>query len=83
MNLGVELDVEGEGRMRLSVWKRERYAERAEQVLALSVCGGEEFESQLHRLLFAAVTMPEGRQFLNPLFRVAKARFRLSGGRIV
>ena len=83
MNLGVELDVEGEGRMRLSVWKRERYAERAGRVLALSVCGGEEFESLLHRLLFAAVTMPEGRQFLNPLFRVAKARFRLSGGRIV
>ena len=83
VSLGVELDVEGEGRMRLSVWKRERYAERAEQVLARAVCGGEEFESLLHRLLFAASCMPEGRQFLNPLFRVAKASFRLSGGRVV
>ena len=81
--LGVELDVEGEGRMRLSVWKRERYAERAERVLARAVCSGEEFESMLHRLLFAACCMPEGRQFLNPLFRVAKASFRLSGGRVV
>ena len=82
--LGVELDVVGEGRMRLSKWKREKYAERARRVLAgNAVCAGEEFESLLHRLLFAAVTMPEGRQYLNPLFRVAKAKFRLSGGKVM
>ena len=82
--LGVELDVVGEGRMRLSEWKRAKYAERASRVLAgEAVCDGEEFESLLHRLLFAAVTMPEGRQHLNPLFRVAKAKFRLSGGRVI
>ena len=70
--------------MRLSEWKRAKYAERAERVLAgKAVCDGEEFESLLHRLLFAAVTMPEGRQYLNPLFRVAKAKFRLAGGRVM
>ena len=80
--LGMELDVEGKGRMRLSAWMRVRYAERASSVRALKVCGGDEFESLLHRLLFAACAMPMGRQFLNPLFRVARAQFRLAGGRV-
>ena len=81
--LGMELDIEGEGRMRLSMSKRIRYAARVEGVLALgSACGREDFEALLHRLLFASFAMPEGRQFLNPLFRVAKARFRLSGDRV-
>ena len=80
--LGMELDVEGKGRMRLSAWKRMRYAERASNVRALKVCGGDDFESLLHRLLFAACAMPMGRQFLNPLFRVARAQFRLAGGRV-
>ena len=43
--LGMELDVEGKGRMRLSAWKRVRYAERASSVRALKVCGGDDFES--------------------------------------
>ena len=80
--LGMELDVREGGRMRLSAWKRERYAERAVAVRGVSVCGGDEFESLLHRLLFASCAMPIGRQFLNPLFRVARAEFRLSGGRV-
>ena len=82
VQLGMELDVRGEGRMRLSAWKRQRYAERAVLVRAMNVCPGEEFEALMHRLLFAACAMPVGRQYLNPLFRVAKAKFRLSGGRV-
>ena len=82
VQLGMELDVRGEGRMRLSAWKRQRYAERAVLVRGMSVCPGEEFEALLHRLLFAACAMPVGRQHLNPLFRVAKAKFRLTGGRV-
>ena len=80
--LGMELDVRGKGRMRLSAWKRKRYAERAAAVREVKVCEGDEFESLVHRLLFASCAMPIGRQFLNPLFRVARAEFRLSGGKV-
>ena len=68
--------------MRLSAWKRKRYAERAAAVREVKVCEGDEFESLVHRLLFASCAMPIGRQFLNPLFRVARAEFRLSGGKV-
>jgi hypothetical protein len=83
--LGMELSVIGEGRMRLSKNKRVRYAARAEAVLARDgkVCGGEEFEALVHRLLFASYAMPVGRQFLHSLFRVLRAKFRLAGDRVM
>ena len=83
VTLGMELDVRGEGRMRLSEWKRKRYAQRVDAVLGQGeACDREPFEAMMHRLLFASCAMPVGRQYLNPLFRVAKAKFRLSGGRV-
>ena len=83
--LGMELSVIGEGRMRLSEHKRVRYAARAEAVLAREekVCGREEFEALVHRLLFASYAMPVGRQFLHSLFCVLKAKFRLAGDRVM
>ena len=59
--------------MRLSKHnKRVWYAARAEAVLAREekVCGREEFEALVHRLLFASYAMPVGRQFLHSLFCV-------------
>ena len=79
--LGMEIDLVGR-RMRITPEKRQRYAERAERVAEMSACGLKEFESVLHRLLFAACAFPQGRQWLHCLFRVAKARFRLAGERV-
>jgi len=79
--LGMELDLVGR-RMRITPDKRRRYAERAEHVAGLSTCGLKVFESVLHRLLFAACVFPQGRQWLHCLFRVARASFRLAGGRV-
>jgi hypothetical protein len=79
--LGMELDLEGR-RLRLSKGKRKLYAERAERVAGMEVCELREFESVLHRLLFAACAFPQGRQWLHCLFRVARAQYRLHGGRV-
>ena len=86
--LGVEIDLV-ERRLRLTPGKRERYAARAEQVAGraadeagLVVCGLKEFEGVLHRLLFAACCFPQGRQWLHCMFRVARANFRLKGGKV-
>ena len=54
----------------------------AHNVAGLSTCGLKVFESVLHRLLFAACVFPQGRQWLHCLFRVARASFRLAGGRV-
>jgi len=79
--LGMEIDLVGR-RLRLSKGKRESYAARAERVAGMDVCELREFESVLHRLLFAACAFPQGRQWLHCLFRVARARFRLHGNRV-
>lgn len=79
--LGMELDLVRR-RMRLSQGKRHTYAERAAEVAAKEVCRLREFESVLHRLLFAACAFPQGRQWLHCMFRVARAQFRLHGGRV-
>lgn len=86
--LGVEVDLVAR-RLRLAPGKRESYAARAERVAGmaaneagLAACGLKEFEGVLHRLLFAACCFPQGRQWLHCMFRVARARFRLEGGRV-
>ena len=86
--LGVEIDLVAR-RLRLTPGKRERYAARAEQVAGLvaneaglAVCGLKDFEGVLHRLLFAACCFPQGRQWLHCMFRAARAKFRLAGGRV-
>ena len=86
--LGVEIDLVAR-RLRLIPGKRERYAARAERVAGLAAneaglagCELKEFEGVLHRLLFAASCFPQGRQWLHCMFRVARARFRLAGGKV-
>lgn len=79
--LGMELDLVGQ-RLRLSSGKRKAYAARAKKVAEMEVCELREFEAVLHRLLFAACAFPQGRQWLHCLFRVARAQFRLHGGRV-
>lgn len=79
--LGVELDVE-EGWMRLDGAKRRRYLKRVREALDMETMGHAEYQQLLGRLQFAATCFPRGRQWMHAAWRVARARFRLSSGRV-
>ena len=79
VNLGMDYDLKGR-RMRLTDTKRGEYAERALEAAGQSVCPRVEYESVLHKLLYAASAFPMGRQWLHCLFRGQKASFRTKYG---
>ena len=79
--LGVEIDLDGD-RVRLSADKRTRYSAQAEQAAGRSACELAEYTQLLGRLQFAAQCYPLGRQMLHAAARVARAGFRLRGGRV-
>ena len=78
-NLGMDIDLL-ERRMRLADSKREEYAARAIEAAGRSVCPRDEFESVVHKLLYAASAFPIGRQWLHCLFRGQRTGFRTKQG---
>ena len=79
--LGVELDVD-EGWMRLDGAKRKRYLKRVREALEKKSMGRAEYLQLLGRLQFAATCYPKARQWMHAAWRVARARFRLSDGKV-
>ena len=79
--LGVQLSLV-DGRLRLSAAKRARYAAQARLIAHGRTCARDDYEQMLGRLQFAAQCYPLGRQYTHAAWRVARAAFRLEGGRV-
>lgn len=80
-SLGAEIDLILQ-RLRLSADKRLRYARMVAATAHKDQCEAGVFRTLLGRLTFAACIYPRARQWLYDLHRAARARYRLSNGRI-
>ena len=80
-SLGLELNLDTD-RMRLMRRKRHKYAMLAREVAGMKVCDFNTFRSLLGKLSFASGVYPLARQWTHACWRLAKAKFRLSDGRV-
>ena len=80
--LGVRVDVSS-GRLYLTQEKCERYSASIDAACAAESLSLQELQRLLGRLMFAAACYPRGRQWLNPVQRLARVHTRRRDGNIV
>ena len=81
-SLGVDLSLETRT-VKLTDSKRKKYAKRIREMLEGASTSHEELLALLGRLGFASCFFPRGRQWLHPVWRAMRVRFRTASARVI